>query len=25
HPNVDRLLAIAAGGEALRIDVLARG
>lgn len=25
HPNVDRLLAIAAGGEALRIDVVARG
>ncbi|AOJ71424.1 MULTISPECIES: DUF2322 family protein [Burkholderia] len=24
HPNVDRLLAIAAGGEALRIDVVAR-
>jgi hypothetical protein len=23
HPNVDRLLAIAAGGEALRIDVVA--
>lgn len=23
HPNVDRLLAIAAGGEALRIDVIA--
>ena len=23
HPNIDRLLAIAAGGEALRIDVLA--
>ncbi|MEI5999442.1 DUF2322 family protein [Paraburkholderia bengalensis] len=23
HPNVDRLLAIAAGGEALRIDVTA--
>jgi hypothetical protein len=22
HPNVDRLLAIAAGGEALRIDVI---
>jgi hypothetical protein len=25
HPNVDRLLAIAAGGEALRIDVVAAG
>ncbi|ABC35476.1 DUF2322 family protein [Burkholderia thailandensis] len=25
HPNVDRLLAIAAGGDALRIDVVARG
>jgi hypothetical protein len=24
HPNVDRLLAIAAGGEALRISVVAR-
>lgn len=23
HPNVDRLIAIAAGGEALRIDVIA--
>jgi hypothetical protein len=23
HPNIDRLLAIAAGGEALRIDVIA--
>jgi hypothetical protein len=25
HPNVDLLLAIAAGGEALRIDVVAAG
>ncbi|REE22262.1 hypothetical protein B0G71_5471 [Paraburkholderia sp. BL27I4N3] len=25
HPNVDILLAIAAGGEALRIDVIAAG
>nr|WP_254209012.1 DUF2322 family protein [Burkholderia multivorans] len=25
HPNVDRLLAIVAGGEALRIDVVAKG
>lgn len=25
HPNVDRLLAIAAGGDALRIDVVANG
>lgn len=25
HPNVDRLLAIAAGGEALRIDVKTAG
>ena len=24
HPNVDRLLAIAAGGEALRIDIVAK-
>ncbi|MGF6771659.1 hypothetical protein P3T18_004146 [Paraburkholderia sp. GAS199] len=24
HPNVDRLLAIVAGGEALRIDVVAK-
>jgi hypothetical protein len=25
HPNVDHLLAIAAGGEALRIEVVAAG
>jgi len=25
HPNVDRLLAIVDGGEALRIDVVAKG
>ncbi|HTH96074.1 MAG TPA: DUF2322 family protein [Stellaceae bacterium] len=25
HPNIDRLLAIAAGGTALRIDVIAAG
>jgi hypothetical protein len=25
HPNVDRLLAIVAGGDALRIDVVAKG
>ncbi|KAI3590741.1 hypothetical protein D9X30_4226 [Cupriavidus sp. U2] len=24
HPNVDRLLAVASGGEALRIEVIAR-
>lgn len=24
HPNVDRLLAISAGGEALRIDIVAK-
>jgi hypothetical protein len=24
HPNVDRLLAIAAGGQALRINVIAK-